>query len=198
MKQKGILWLSVALSLLLCGCEALPYPRELEETMLVRVLGVDSGAEGVTLTAADLPGEGETDGALRLATGENLAQSRQRLKETGEESMTLTHVTQVIVGAEGELSELLEALLFDREVGQTATVWLAETEARPLMEQVGGGAKRLSSIELNTEGLKTRTILEALAALTEDGEVALPLLAEEEGTLIVAGERIWKEGQHEG
>lgn len=66
------------------------------------------------------------------------------------------------------------------------------------MEQVGGGAKRLSSIELNTEGLKTRTILEALAALTEEGEVTLPLLTAEEGTLTVAGERIWKEGQHEG
>lgn len=182
------------LLLLLCGCEALPYPRELEETMLVRVLGVDRTSESVTLTAADVPGEGEEVG-LRSATGETMETCRQVLREMGEESVALTHVTQVVVGAGSDLETVLEELLLDREVGQTATVWLAAGEhAQTLMERVGGGAKRLSSIELNVAGLETRTVLDALASLEETGSVTLPLLEEKNGTLEVAGQVIWKEG----
>lgn len=172
------------LCLLLCGCEVLPYPRELESTMLVRMLGVDWTEEGVVLTAADIPEEGK-ESTLLTAEGKTFEESVQKLKQSGEEYVALTHVTQIVVGAESDLVSVLEAALLQREVGQSATVWQAEGSARGLMEQVNGGAKRLTSLELNVAGLKTATVLEALARLEESGEVSLPRLGIKEGTLEV-------------
>ena len=52
----------------LTGCEALPFARELEDTMLVQVLGVDWTDDGVTLTGASDPGEGGgSDGTSLLS-----------------------------------------------------------------------------------------------------------------------------------
>lgn len=184
-----------ALCLLLCGCELLPYPRELEDTMLVRVLGVDWTDEGVTLTAADVPEGGEqTAGEVLTAAGSTLEESRQTLKEQGEEYVALTHVTQLVVGAESDLRAVLEAALAQREIGQTATVWLAQDgPAKELLEQVGGGAKRLTSLELNADELEARTVLDALAQLEQDGQVALPALTVANGALEAAGMTVWKE-----
>ncbi len=183
------------LCLLLCGCELLPYPRELEDTMLVRVLGVDWTDGGVTLTAADVPEEGEqAAGQVLTAAGATLEESRQALKEQGEEYVALTHVTQLVVGAESDLRAVLEAALAQREIGQTATVWLSQDgPAKDLLEQVGGGAKRLTSLELNADELDPRTVLDALAQLEQDGQVALPTLTAADGALEAAGMTVWKE-----
>lgn len=187
-----------ALCALLCaalaGCETLPYPRELEDTMLVRVLGVDWSAEEVALTAASLPREGEETEELLCVRAPGAEESHQRLKEAGEEYVALTHVTQIVVGEGSDLRAVLEGALEGREVGQTATVWLCrEGTALDLMQAVGGGARRLTSIELNTRDLDAVTVLDALAELERTHRVALPALAVEEGRLEWVGVRLWKE-----
>jgi len=108
--------------------------------------------------------------------------------------VALTHVTQLVVGAESDLRAVLEAALAQREIGQTATVWLAQDgPAKELLEQVGGGAKRLTSLELNADELEARTVLDALAQLEQDGQVALPALTVADGALEAAGMTVWKE-----
>ena len=192
--------LCAALYVLLCaaltGCETLPYPRELEDTMLVRVLGVDWTAEEVVLTAASIPEEGEEDERLLAVRASDAKESHRKLKEAGEEYVALTHVTQIVVGEGSDLRAVLEGALEGREVGQTATVWLCrEGTALELMEAVEGGARRLTSIELNTRGLTAMTVLDALAELERTHQAALPALAAEKGRLEWVGTKLWKEEQ---
>lgn len=176
--------LCLPLLFLLGGCQAIPYPRELESTLLVRVLGVDWDKDGVTLTAAELPEEG-TPAVLLTAWGRDFESCLQELKEAGEEYVALTHVTQILVGEESELEEVLLAALEQKEVGQSATVWRTEGSARALMELTGGGARRLTSLELNRLGLKTQAVLEVLSQIEETGWAALPRLELQNGILEV-------------
>ncbi|MGN1002375.1 MAG: hypothetical protein ACI4PC_06345 [Oscillospiraceae bacterium] len=173
----------------LAGCEALPFARELEDTMLVQVLGVDWTDGGVTLTAASDPGEGDGDVKTSVLSGSgcNLAEAEAALKGAGEEYVSLTHVTQLVLGADTDLPAVLEAALEEPALGQSATVWLAaDGTARELLEGAGGGAKRLSSIELNS-GVPSVTVLQSLMRLEENGWVELPVLELEGETLAPAG-----------
>ncbi len=189
--MKPALFALLPLCLLLSGCDVLPYPRELESTMLIGVLGVDWG-ENVILTAAETVEERE-QGRVLTASGETLEAGKAALKRKGEEYVALTHVTQLVVGEGSDLRAVLEGALAEREIGQTATVWLSEKgSAQALLTAVGGGAKRLSSMELNY-GLEVPTVLEALARLEEQKEVRLPALIVDGGTLELGGEVLWKE-----
>ena len=173
----------------LTGCEALPFARELEATMLVQVLGVDWTHDGVTLTAASDPGEGSGDAGTPVlsASGANLEEAEAALKGAGEEYVSLTHVTQLVLGADSDLPAVLVAALEEPALGQGATVWLAEDgTAQELLEGAGGGAKRLSSIELNA-GVPSVTVLQSLMRLEENGWVELPALKLEGETLAPAG-----------
>lgn len=173
----------------LAGCEALPFARELEATMLVQVLGVDWTDDGVTLTAASDPGEGSGDAKASVlsGSGRDLEEAKAALKGAGEEYVSLTHVTQLVLGTDSDLPAVLEAALEEPALGQSATVWLAaDGTARELLEGAGGGAKRLSSIELNA-GAPSVTVLRSLMRLEEDGRVELPVLSLEGETLALAG-----------
>ena len=190
---------AVLLLLLLTGCEMLPFARELESTMLVQVLGVDWTREGVTLTGAADSGRGSGEGSTLVlsASGETLDQAKQALKGKGEEYVSLTHVAQLVLGAETDLATVLKAALEEPALGQSATVWLAEEgSARTLMESVGGGARRLSSIELNS-GVQPVTVLQSMMRLEEDGWVEIPLIKKDADTLTPAGTRVIGEGENE-
>lgn len=174
--------------LVLTGCEALPFARELESTMLVQVLGVDWTESGVVLTAASDPGAGGGTAVLS-APGRTLQEAKVALKGAGEEFVSLTHVAQIVLGANSNHRAVLEAVLEDPALGQGATVWLTDGgTAKNLLESVEGGAKRLSSVELNS-GVQPVTVLRSLMNLEETGRVELPVLAVEENTLI------WKKVQ---
>lgn len=182
--------------LLLSGCEALPFARELEATMLVQVLGVDWTEDGVTLTAASDPstGSGDSKAAVLTASGVDLVQAKSALEAAGEEYVALTHVSQLVLGADTELSLVLEAALQEPALGQGATVWLvSDGSAKELLEGVGGGAKRLSSIELNA-GVTPVTVLQGMMRLEEGARLELPVLTLKgealslEGTKLIRGE----------
>lgn len=180
-------YLSTLLACLLCGCGAEAGRHEMEDVFLVEVLGVDWGRDNVALTAAD------AERILR-ADGGTAQRSHQRLKEGGEGYVALTHVEHIVAGAQGDLRAVLEGALQGNEVGQTATIWISvDTTARELLEQAGGGAKRLEAIKNNTRDFHPVTVMEALVSLEETGTVVLPAVNMEDGKLTLAGERIWKE-----
>ena len=187
--KRILIWLPVLLCL--TGCEMLPFARELESTMLVQVLGVDWVDSGVTLTGADDPGSGE--GSVLSASGRTMEEAERNLKGAGEQYVSLTHVTQLVLGAQTDLAAVLAAALEKNELSQSATVWIArEGTAQELMETVGGGGRRLSSIELNSDA-QSVTVLQSLMRLNEQGEVELPLLTREGETLVYAGVRRFAE-----
>lgn len=182
----------------LTGCEALPFARELEATMVVQVLGVDWTDDGVILTAVSDPGEGSEDTKAEVLSGvgRDLAEAEAALKSAGEEYVSLTHVTQLVLGADSDLPAVLEAALEEPALGQGATVWMAvDGTAKELLEGAGGGAKRLSAIELNT-GVTPVTVLQGLMRLEEDGRVELPALSLEEEILMLAGTKLIQEEVH--
>ena len=186
------------LLLVLSGCQALPFARELEATMLVQVLGVDWSEESVALTAASDPREGSGDAAASIlsASGETLEQAKAALIGAGEEYVSLTHVAQLVVGEGTCLRTVLEAALAEPALGQGATVWVAvSATAQELLEAVEGGAKRLSSIQLNA-GIEPVTVLQALMRLEEDGQVMLPSLTVAGETLEPSGHALITEGEH--
>lgn len=181
--------------LCLTGCEMLPFARELESTMLVQVLGVDQSGGEVVLTGASDPGGGQAP--VLSAAGPDLEQAKAALKAAGEEYVALTHVTQLVLGAETDLQKVLEAVLEESSLGQSATVWLTEEgTARELMGQVDGGAKRLSSIELNGP-VKPVTVLQSVAGLEERGRVTLPVIGIREDVLVPVGTREILEDRNE-
>ncbi len=183
-------------SLSLTGCELLPFPRELEDTMLVQVLGVDWTDQNVTLTAAGDPTAGSTGAVVLTASGRSLEQAKTALKGSGEQSVSLTHVTQLVLGAESDLFAVLEAALAEPALGQGATVWLTQRgRAEELLAGVGGGAKRLTSIELNG-GAVPVTVLQALMRLEEEGQVELPVLGQEGEWLVLVGTQTRRRGDH--
>ena len=172
--------------LVLTGCEALPFARELESTMLVQVLGVDWSENTVVLTAASDPSAGGGTAVLS-ASGQNLQEAKEALKGAGEEYVSLTHVSQIVLSADSEYRAVLEAVLEEPALGQGATVWLvADGYAKDLLEAVNGGAKRLSSIELNS-GVKPVTVLQSVMQLEECGRVELPILVLHNNILVWSG-----------
>lgn len=195
--KKGLFLLPMLL--LLTGCEMLPFARELESTMLVQVLGVDWTEGEVTLTGASDPGAGGGTGDVPVlsASGATLEEAEAALKGMGEDYVSLTHVAQLILGAETDLATVLKAALEEPALGQSATVWFSEEgSAQVLMDGVGGGAKRLSSIELNGK-VKPITVLQSMMQLKERGWVELPVLRKEGETLAPAGTRLVWEAENE-
>lgn len=191
---------SMLVLLLLAGCEILPFARELESTMLVQVLGVDWGERGVTLTGAADTGGNTGGGSIPLlsASGGDLEEAKRALRSAGDESVSLTHVAQLVLGEQTDLTEVLEAALEEPSLGQGATVWLVkEGTAKDLMTAVKGGAKRLSSIELNS-GADPVTVLQSLMRIKEFGQVELPVLDLEKDTLVTAGTKVVLEEVDEG
>ena len=186
--------LSLLAIVLLTGCGTKPYARELEATMLVQVLGVDWTENAVELTAAGDPkaGSGGT-AAVLSAKGKDFEEAKANLQAAGEEYVSLTHVTQIVLGAETDLAALLETALKEPALSQSATVWLAEYgPAKELLKGVDGGVRRLASVELNS-GVEPVTVLQSRMRLEERGWVELPVLNVEEDMLTWVGTKLWLE-----
>lgn len=172
-------WLVLAAcgAMLLAGWR--PAPREPEGLALVRVLGVD-GAGPLSLTAVC---GGEENGAERgRCAGGSFEEALEQLPWSGEEELSLTSVSYIIVARDADLREVLLSALRNRELGASATVWLAEEGAGALLDGCADPAGRLEL--LARRGIEAPTVVEALACL-EGGEVlTLPLLAGREMELI--------------
>lgn len=172
------LLLCIALAVLLAGWR--PAAKEPEGLALVRVLGVD-GPGPVRLSAV-CGGEDQGDQSRGSCAGADFDQALAGLPWAGEEELSLTSVSYIIVWRDVELREVLRCVLRNRELGASATVWLAEEGAAELL---AGCADPASGLDLLARrGCGAPTAVEALARLERGEELTLPLLAGEGPALI--------------
>ena len=173
-------WLlaAAALAVLLTGWH--PVPKEPEGLALVRVLGVD-GPGPVTLTAVCGGEDQEHDQSRGRCTGADFEEALEGVRWSGEEELSITSVTYLIVGRDVELENVLLAALRNEELGAAATVWLAESGAAELLDSREDPASELELLE--RQGVEPPTVVEALAALCRGDGLRLPRLAAGEGGL---------------
>lgn len=169
--MKKWLVLCLAAALLLAGWR--PVPREPEGLALVRVLGVD-GPGPLALTAV-CGGDGQEDPSRGRCVGGDFEQALEVLPWSGEEELSLTSVSYIIVGRDVKLEEVLLAALRNEELGASATVWLAEGGAAALLAECEDPAAGLEL--LTRRETEAPTVVQALAALEGGGTLTLPLLA---------------------
>ena len=172
------LLLAVALAVLLAGWR--PAPKEPEGLGLVRVLGVD-GAGSVALTAV-CGGEDQGDQSRGQCEGTGFETALACLPWSGQEELSLTSVSYIIVGRDVALRENLLAVLRNEELGASATVWLAEEGAAALLDGCRDPASGLDL--LKRRGIEAPTVVEALAALERGEVLTLPLLTGDGPVLI--------------
>ncbi len=170
--------LGVCALLLLAGWR--PVPREPEGLALVRVLGVD-GSGPVELTAV-CGGEDQKEPDRGRSAGADFGGALEILPWSGEEELSLTSVSYIIVGRDVDLRETLLAVLRNEELGATATVWLAEGGAAALLGACGDPASGLDLLTRREAGAPTAA--EALARLERGEPLSLPLLAGKQPFLI--------------
>lgn len=166
-------WLLVCIGLavLLAGWRTAP--REPEGLGLVRVLGVD-GRGPVTLTAV-CGGDDQRDPSRGQCAGADFQRALEGLPWSGEEELSLTSVSYLVVGRDVDLEEVLLAVLRDEELGASASVWLAEDGAAALLAGCDDPASGLDL--LTRQGTEAPTAAEALARLRGGETLGLPLLA---------------------
>ena len=173
-------WLlpGVAAIVLLAGLR--PAPKEPDGLALVRVLGVD-GQGPVALTAV-CGGDDQEDPSRGWCAGADFERALEGLPWSGEEEMSLSSVSYIIVGRDVELRKILLAVLRNEELGASATVWLAEGGAAALLAGCGDPASGLDLIK--RQEIEAPTVVEALAKLERGEALSLPLLAGERPSLI--------------
>ena len=182
MKWTRLLLVLICL-LTLCGCAGNDRGREPENTVLAQVVGVDR-MDGVwLLTAAGKDGSGES--VCRTVAGKNLAEVFEALPGSGETWISLSGVSDVLVGDGVELREVLLFILEDGRMSWRANVWCVPIAAAVMEEHTSGGGDRLAV--LKEAGTATATVLETLERLEDEGEAKLPALTEREGVLAVGG-----------
>lgn len=172
--------------LALCACALAllagwrPVPREPEGLALVRALGVDgSGPVGLTAVCG---GEDQEEPGRGRAVGPDFDSALKSLPWSGEEELSLTSVSYIIVGRDVNLREVLLAALRNEELGASATVWLAEEGAAALLAGCADPASGLDLLARRETGAPT--VVEALASLERGEALSLPLLAGERPFLI--------------
>ena len=183
-------WLlaGIALAVLLTGWH--PVPKEPEGLALVRVLGVE-GSGPVTLTAVCGGEDQEHDQSRGQCTGADFEEALEDVRWSGEEELSLTSVTYIIIGREVELENVLLAALRNEELGANATVWLESDGAAELLGSCEDPASALELLE--RQGFEGPTVVEALAALYRGDELCLPLLMAGEDGLTLDRWVRWRE-----
>ncbi len=179
--------LALAAALLLTGCG--PAAREPDDLALVRVLGVD-GAGPVALTAV-CGGVNQEDVSRGTCLGESFGLALGALPWSGRQELALNSVGYLLVGGDADLTAVLFGVLEDEEIGAGATVWAAEGGAGALLADCGDPASDLELLE--RRDIRAPTVAQALAALSTDGKVLLPVVGMGEGKLVWRGETLWKE-----
>jgi hypothetical protein len=162
--------------------------QEPDELALARVLGVD-GAGTVTVTAV-CGGDDQQDGSRAACGGADLTAALAELPWAGGEQLALTNVSYIIVGPEADLEGVLRAVLDDRALSATATVWFSPAGAETLLDDCDDPAAYLAL--LTRQGAGAPTAARALAALYTQGAVALPRLEAQDGLPRWTGETVWE------
>ena len=181
--MKKWLLLVVAGAVLLVGWR--PAPREPDRLALVRVLGVD-GSGPLTLTAVC----GGEDAQRGQCGGEDWNEALDGLPWSGQEELSLTSVSYIVVSEDVDLEQTLLTVLRNEELGASASIWMAGPGAAELL---GGCEDPQSALDLLArQGADAPTAAQALAALYENSAVELPRLDLEEKGLVWLGQMRWE------
>ncbi len=183
--MKKLLIVSLLLAAALTGCGG----RELSNVTLIQTIAVD-GPGPVTLTALG----DEEEPAVYETRGDDVLRAQEGLRDLGTTRLEVTHVSQLVLGPDVDVAQVLWQELTHRKSGYGATVWLAgEGPAGELLAGAAQPCQRLKALEENG-GVVAPTLLDALSALSREGEVSLPVLALEGEELRAVGMRTVKEG----
>ena len=191
--------------LLLAGCAPLsltgllPYAREIEDMELVRTLGVDTGPEGVAVTAAAGGADGETGTAS--AGADTVSAAVLAMQAQGDSYLYFGHVGQLLLGedlARRGVGEVLDYTLRDVEMRLETALYLVRggTAVEALEGAEGSAPDRLEALADGT-GLTadtmTRSVKDVLSDLEDRGASFVPALSAG-GRLAPAGYGILKDG----
>lgn len=182
--MKKILFVSMVLALMF-GRVALPAPREMENMVLFRALGVDTD----TFTASS--GRSEEKSEVLTAQGEDLKHGKTQLQTRSDSTVFLGYVDHVLVGEElarAGLSPLLDQMSRDGELGLGARLWVVKGETAQAGVESGGEDgvdRRLNTLRLS--GTETRTAGEIWADLLDRGTAQVPALELRDGLLTPCG-----------
>ena len=182
--MKRVLAVIAAAGVVMTGCG--PLAREPDNLALVRVLGVD-GAGPVTLTGV-CGGANQQDVSRGSCRAETFGLARERLPGAGAEELALTSVGYLLIGRDADLMAVLFAVLEDQELGASATVWVTPN-ASAALDSCEDPATDLEL--LLRQNIQAPTAAQALAALSTEGEVVLPVVEAEAGRLSLRGETVW-------
>lgn len=183
----------------LTGCaplDALPYAYEIEDTVLLRTLGVDVATQrldGVAVTASsgERPAVGDSPGQAGVvlsAQADTVSAARTMMQSYGKDELFFGDVEQVVVGeglAQRGLDDLLALMARDPELRLEARLWVVRGgSASDVLfggEEGGGVDDRLDAMEADAEQRSAnlpRTAREALVDLARSGTTFLPALAQ--------------------
>lgn len=201
--RKGLFLMGMAAVLLcLCGCKGLSERNaRMEDLALLRVLAVDGGEDGVSVSATTGPLQQQPAVYLEGAGG-TVGSACQQARESAAAYAAYSHVEQILVGedlARQGLTELLDYLERDVELRLSSRLWLVRGEACAALtkERAEEMVERLSVLE-ETAGVGAngpdRTAGDVIAARERSGCTFLPVLTlTEAGELICDGYGVLKE-----
>jgi len=193
------LLLAAAACAALAGCaplDALPYAYEIEDTVLLRTLGVDVATQrldGVAVTASsgERPAVGDSPGQAGVvlsAQADTVSAARTMMQSYGKDELFFGDVEQVVVGeglAQRGLDDLLALMARDPELRLEARLWVVRGgSASDVLfggGEGGGVDDRLDAMEADAGQRSAnlpRTAREALVDLARSGTTFLPALAQ--------------------
>jgi len=193
------LLLAAAACAALAGCaplDALPYAYEIEDTVLLRTLGVDVATQrldGVAVTASsgERPAVGDSPGQAGVvlsAQADTVSAARTMMQSYGKDELFFGDVEQVVVGeglAQRGLDDLLALMARDPELRLEARLWVVRGgSASDVLfggEEGCGVDDRLDAMEADAGQRSAnlpRTAREALVDLARSGTTFLPALAQ--------------------
>lgn len=185
------LWFCALMPILLfSGCASGTRGRELENTVLAQVMGVDNMDGGFLLTIAGTDGKEET--VFQQAWGSSLEDACEAIHWAGERWVSLTNVTQFILGDGVEPGQVLHFILDESGMSWRGSVWYAPVAAAMIEDQPDGGMARLKLWE--DSDLQTISVLHGLANWVQYGTLTLPALSNQTGVLSVSGNIVYEHG----
>ena len=182
MKKMGVC-LVLSCLIPLCGCVGGARGREPENTVLAQVVGVDRMGEVWLLTAAGKDHTGKT--VLQRAEGSSLGEAFAALSAAGETWVSVTGVSDFLLGDGVDLKKTLLFILDDSGMSWRASVWYVPIAGAVMEEQETGGGDRLTV--LKESGTASRSVLDVLVELEETGATTLPALTTRDGKLTADG-----------
>lgn len=208
MKRTWLFLAAAAVVLMVLGgdpLDLLPYAREIDTVVLMRTMGADVTAEGVSVTLSS----GAEDGKLpELLDGQGgtISGALLTLQGKGESSLFYGHVGQLLLGetlARENLLAPLDYVLRDVETRLDTDLYIirgadAQTAIRSAAGPGESAADRLEAMSEDAGLLSatmTRTVGQVLTDLGEQEAAFVPALELAEGTLEAAGYAILKENR---